>query len=75
MGKFDRERGGEWAGHLFYLLAVPFVIVMFKALKASGPSVTTTDLGVTAIVTTVAILFGYGQLAPPSFSPQFEDGI
>jgi len=79
-GKFDREIGGEWAGHHFYLLAIICITGMFTVLKYgdSGSlgfiTIVTTDQGTTSIVTTVAIMFGYGQLVAASFSPQFEDG-
>ena len=75
-GKFSRELGGEWAGQHFYILAILSIAGMFFTLKHYGDSGNsdTTD-GATAIVTTVAIIFGYGQLVATSFSPQFEDGV
>ena len=66
--KFDRERGSESVGQHFYILAILSIIGMFALLKWGAP-VGTTDPGAIAIVTTVAIIFGYGQLVSASFSP------
>lgn len=69
--KFSPEVGGEWVGQRVYLLAGASICSMFVALCYFG-TLGKSETGVTAIITTVAIMFGYGQLVPASFFPSFE---
>ena len=69
--KVNPEVGGEWVGQRVYLLAGASICMMFVTLCYFGPS-GSSDSGVTAILTTVAIMFGYGQLVPSAYFPSFE---
>jgi len=69
--KINPEVGGEWLGQRVYLLAFVSISLMFLVLCYVG-TFGRSETGVTSIIATVAIMFGYGQLVPASFFPSFE---
>lgn len=72
--RINQEYGGETVGERVYILAGVFIIALFTVLVRFNDKwgLWDSEPAVTAVVMTIAIMFGYGQLMTSSYLPRFE---